>query len=390
MWDIAMFSDGTIGGSGYNFDISFFNESEINMNDDPCGPYGLHLICVDRGVDDSSARIDNGIIVTDKWILTSATTCLNIYNNPWNDYFIQAGQTNLTGSETGSVIKDYHIYAKENESQNRGCNQHDDYCLIELETALVISENIKAIGFQDFSGATTPTMTTTTTWDSTWHPWLTTTVATTTTTSSTITTTTPVTTTSSTIMNDRKKRQATTTSTMTTPTTTTTTLTTTTSTTTTSTTTTSATSSSTTITPTTTTWTTTTSTTTTTHTTTTTATSRCWIAAWSDRILRTFKADVDNRCFYYDAGSHISFRKNKLSTKEQVNLRKKIDSNKGTSKAKNQSYYYDHPLDKGAEMGNNQRSHNDRSHLCLDNLRKVFIYEYGNENFLTDKSKSHN
>ena len=197
MWDIAMFANGTMGGSGYNFDISFFNESEIYINDDPCGPYGLHLICGDLDFDHSSARIDNGIIVTDKWILTSATTCLNIYNNPWNDYFIHSGQTNLTESETGLAIKDYHIYSNENESQDRGCNQHDDYCLIELETLLVISESIKAIGFQDFSGLITPTTTTTTTewttltWDSTWHPGLTTTLATTTTIS---TTTTPLTT----------------------------------------------------------------------------------------------------------------------------------------------------------------------------------------------------
>ena len=93
-----MFANGTIGGSGYNFDISFFNESQINqMTGNPCeSSYGHLLICVDFDNDNSSARIDNGIIVTDKWILTSATTCLNIYNNPWNDYFIQAGKTNLT------------------------------------------------------------------------------------------------------------------------------------------------------------------------------------------------------------------------------------------------------------------------------------------------------
>ena len=161
MWDIAMFANGTIGGSGYDFDISFFNESEINMNDNSCGPYGLHLICVDIEVDDSSARIDNGIIVTDKWILTSATTCLNIYNNPWNDYFIQAGKNNLTEKVTGLTIKNYNIYAKENESQGQECNQDDNYCLIELDTPLVISKAINAIGFQDFNGSTTTTTTTT-------------------------------------------------------------------------------------------------------------------------------------------------------------------------------------------------------------------------------------
>ena len=108
MWDIAMFANGTIGGSGYNFDITFFNESEISMVNDPCSsPYGHHLICMTdwENINDSRSRIDNGIIVTDKWILTSATVCLNIYNNPWNDYFIRAGTHNLTEFENGSIIQ---------------------------------------------------------------------------------------------------------------------------------------------------------------------------------------------------------------------------------------------------------------------------------------------
>ena len=341
MWDIAMFSNGTIGGPGYNFDISFFNESEINSIEDPCeSSYGHLLICVNVDYDDLSARIDNGIIVTDKWILTSATTCLNIYNNPWNDYFIQAGHTNLTESEKGSVIKNYHIYSNENESQDRGCNQHDDYCLIELETPLVMSETIKAIGFQDFSSSITPTILATTT-------------------------TTPLTTTTSTTMNDRKKRQATTTST-------------TTSTATTSTTTTSTT------TPTTSTlWPTTTTTTRATSlpwwTTTTTPSfpSRCWIAAWSDKNLRTFKADVDSECFDYYPDSHISFRKNKLSTKEQENLRKKIESYRQTSKVQKKHESKHHVLleeiiDQIQEIVN-LPNHNQRSHFCIDNLRNVFM-----------------
>ena len=88
MWGIAMFANGTIGGSGYNFDITFFNESEISMVNDPCSsPYGHHLICMTdwENINNSRSRIDNGIIVTDKWILTSATVCLNIYNQSYTD-----------------------------------------------------------------------------------------------------------------------------------------------------------------------------------------------------------------------------------------------------------------------------------------------------------------
>ena len=343
-----MFANGTMGGSGYNFDISFFNESEIDQTtDDPCeSSYGHLLICVDIDFDESSARIDNGIIVTDKWILTSATTCFNIYNNPWNDYFIQAGKTNLTESETGSAIKDYHIYSKDNENQDRGCNQHDDYCLIELETPLVISEAVQAIGFQDLSGSTTPTTTTTEwttlTWDSTWHPGLTTTLSST-------TTTTTITTTTSTTMDGRKKRQANTNPTPPIP-----------------------------IMPTTLPW----------WATTTTPSypSRCWISAWSDKNLRTFKADVDSECYVYYSDSHISFRKNKLSIEEQANLQKKIESYRKTSNAQREKndksnddfldeiiYQIKDAMEERAEKEAIDRSYYRRSHFCIDNLRIVSI-----------------
>ena len=337
-----MFANGTIAGAGYDFDINFFNESEIDpMTDNPCdSPFGHILICVNRVSDDSSARIDNGIIVTDKWILTSATTCLNIYNNPWNDYFIQAGKTNLTEFTGGSAIKDYHIYANENENPYRGCNQHNDYCLIELETPLVIGEAIQAIGFQSLSGLTTTTSEWTTTWDSTWHPGLTTTLTTTTTTTTTTATTT---TTTSTTIDGRKKRQVmpplpTFTTTWTWPTTTTT---------------------------------------TTTETFPNYSLDRCWIAAWSDENLRTFKADVDSECYDYYFYDHISFRRNKLSTKERAKLRKKIENYKTQNDKKQESYHHDMPVVETEDdqlhdaMGTMNEINYRRSHFCIENLRKV-------------------
>ena len=103
----------TMGGSGYNFNISFFDEPEANLFDDPCtSSYGHHLICMNELLEntlwemDFEPKIFNGIIVTDKWILTSATACLNINNSPWNDYVIRAGTHNLTDSGDDSVIKD--------------------------------------------------------------------------------------------------------------------------------------------------------------------------------------------------------------------------------------------------------------------------------------------
>ena len=140
-------------------------------------------------------------------------------------------------------------------------------------------------------------------------------------------------------MNGRKKRQATSTFSTTTTTSTTTTSTTTTSTTTTSTTTTSL------------------------------YPSRCWIAAWSDKKLRTFEADVDTECFYYDIDSHISFRRNKLSTEEQANLQKKMEIYRKTSKAEQKDESNDDEI--GAEKEAIKRSHNQRSHFCIDNLRNV-------------------
>ena len=377
MWDIAMFANGTIGGSGYNFNISFLNESEINFIDHPCeSPYGHHLLCADPKREDLSATIDNGIIVTDKWILTSATACLNIYNNPWNEYFIRAGDHNLTESKNVSAIKNYHIYAKENENR---CNQNDDYCLIELETPLVISESIQAIGFQNFADSTTTTTTTdwTTTWDSTWHPGLTTTLTTTTTTTSTT--------------NARRKRQAPATTTTTTVATTTTTV---------ATTTTTSTITTTTTIPATTT--TTVATTTTTDfqpeppilLTTTTfpwwATTKpsvdyfgnCWIAAWSDKNLRTFKADVISECDRYYSTSHIPFRKNLLSTEEKARLRKMMET---TTAMPSTTTTTTTPLTPSVPEKDILQSIDEimepigedyygrRSHFCIDNLRKVCI-----------------
>ena len=280
MWDIAMFANGSIGGSGYNFDISSFNESEINqMTGDPCElSYGHLLICVDLNFDDASARIDNGIIVTDKWILTSATTCLNFHQNPWNDYFIQAGQTNLTESEKGSAIKDYHIYARENLNQDRGCNQHHDFCLIELETQLVISVAVQAIGFQDFNYSTSAT---TTTLDY--------------------------------------------------------------------------------------------------------FLDKCWISAWSDGNLRTFKADVGSECYAYYTNSHISFRRNQLSTKKRANLRKNIGKHrkffkdqKNQRDESNQGDFTEDIIDQiqnfmEIDADKKASRSNTRNHLCIDNLRNVFM-----------------
>ena len=229
MWDIAMFANGTIGGSGYNFNITFFNDTEINMVEDPCtSPYGHHLICMTDWENDSTTRIDNGIIVTDKWILTSATVCLNIYNNPWNDYFVRAGAHNLTEFENGSVIKDYHIFSKENQDQDQECNQNDDYCMIELETPLVISENIKAIGFQNFAST----------------------------------------------YNKNLQQPPTTKS----------------------------------------------------------AFDKCWIAAWSNKSLRTLKVEIDDDCYSYYPSDHISFQNHKLSAKQKTGHKMKVNESSGDKK----------------------------------------------------------
>ena len=356
MWDIAMFANGTIGGSGYNFDITFFNESE--MVDDPCtSPYGLHLICMTDFENDSKTRIDNGIIVTDKWILTSTTACLNIYTNPWNNYFVHAGTHNLTKFENGSVIKNYHMYSKENQDQDRGCNQNDDYCLIELETPLVISESIQAIGFQHFATTASTAIPTdfTTSWDSTWNPNLTTitsTVFTSTTTTTTSTTTTTTTSTNS----DRRKRQAVPippfpTNIVGMPTI---------------------------------------------PTTTTTTTKgapevpstkpsfdvpKCWIAAWSDNNLRTFKVDIatTSYCYQYYPSEYIPFRKHKLSNEQKAESRKrqKDDKRSRDRKINSKIHSSEHIID---DIMNPQglNYYGERNHICLDNLRNVSSVYYSN------------
>ena len=322
---------------------------------------------------DFGPQIFNGIIVTDKWILTSATACLNINNSPWNDYVIRAGTHNLTDSGDDSLIKDYHIYSKGNENQERGCNQNDDYCLIELENALVISENIQAIGFQHFTPTTSTTTTSgwTTTWDSTWHPGLTTTVTTTsviTTTTSTFTTTT-ITATEPTIEEEvvppftkgnRRKRQVVPLPTGPLPPTMFT-----------------------------------TTTTTTTESAETKPTpsfdesfDKCWIAAWSDNNLRTFKVDINNYgyCDPYYPGEHRPFRKHKLSTEEQAKLKKKMQANKKPNIATPPSIP-DFPEDFPEEIidavveavedaiMNSQgvNFYGERTHICIDNLRHVCI-----------------
>ena len=351
-----MFANGTIGGSGYNFNITFFNDTEINMVDDPCtSPYGHHLICMNdwENINNSRSRIDNGIIVTDKWILTSATACLNIYNNPWNEYFIRAGTHNLTAFENGSIIKDYHIFSNENQNQDGGCNQNDDYCMIELETPLVISEDIQAIGFQHFTpiASTTMPMDFTTSWDSTGNPEFTSTAITTTTSTTSTTTTIPA--------NDRRKRQAA-------PTTTTTTTTT----------------------PTTTTPTTTTSTTTTPSTTSTKATrapatttmlttttrgstdvfAKCWISAWSDNNLRTYKVDIDptNYCYPYYPTEHTPLRKHK-----EAHFKKRMKANKKARDKKANSKPHSFIEDVMDLLGLN--NYGERTHICLDKLRLVSL-----------------
>ena len=265
MWDIAMFENGTIGGSGYNFDISFFNESETAVVDNPCtSQYGHHLVCINDLFGPDDFGIDNGIIVTDKWILTSATACLNIYENPWNDYFIQAGNHNLTNIKNGSMIKDYHMYGQENSTQQ--CNQHDDYCLIELETPLVISESIQAIGFQHFA------------------------------------TTTNATTTGKTALDD--------------------------------------------------------------------SLDRCWIAAWSDENLRTFKADVSSGCQPYYPDENIPFFKNKLTTEQKSTIKKKIEAYRKT---------FENFTSKNPDV-RTEDEYGRRSHLCLDNLENFYqptIFGFG-------------
>ena len=352
-----MFANGTIGGSGYNFDITFFNESETSMVDNPCSsPYGHHLICATEweNTNDAGSRIDNGIIVTDKWILTSATACLNIYKNPWNDYFVHAGTHNLTGVENGLIIKDYHIYSADNQNQERGCNQNDDYCLIELETPLVISESIQAIGFQYFTKTESATMPIdfTTSWDSTWNPNITITTSTV----STSTTTTTTTTTRTSTNSDRRKRQAVpippivTIPTMPTiPTTTTT-----------------------------------------TKSSTTTTTTRgesdaphvpkCWIAAWSDNNLRTFNVDISdsNYCYPYYPSEYVPFRKHKLSTKQKDESRKRRKYHKKLRDRKTNSTI--HPSEYIFDDIMNPQGltyYGERTHICLDNLRDVSsVYEY--------------
>ena len=404
-----MFANGTIGGSGYNFDISFFNATEISMVDDPCSsPYGHHVICLNMNA--ITSRIDNGIIVTDKWILTSATACLDINDSPWNDYFIHAGAHNLTDSDAGIAIKDYHIYAKDgesNENQYQGCNQNDDYCLIELETPLIISENIQAIGFQHFTSGST-----TTDWTATWTKTTTTTpIKSTLIPSTTITTRTtlPTTTTSTgffpVLDSDRQKRQAvppspppdviintTTTSTSFTTTTSTTT------------------------------W---DSTwhpwlTTTTRSDTNPPTppfhnpfDKCWIAAWSDNILRTFKVDAmmdNNYCYAYFPSEHSPFLKHKLSLDQKVEHEKKMEAYKKAfyktlKESQNSNTKATPPATPGSTPGatdlpnipdfpntsdlpniqdiidaimNPQGTNwnGERSHICIDNLRHVCIDRY--------------
>ena len=355
-----------MGGSGYDFNISFFNESEAIVYDDPCiSDYGHHLICVNELLEstiyemDYESQIFNGIIVTDKWILTSATACLNIYNSPWNDYVISAGTHNLTNSDDGSIIKDYHIYSKENENQERGCNQYDDYCLIELEDALVISENVQAIGFQHFTttGSTTTTTGGTTTWDSTWHPGLTTTITTSTTT--TMPTTTTSTTTTISTKNDRRKRRVVPVPTGPLPPSIFT-------------------------------------TTTTTKSAETNPTpspeesfDKCWIAAWSDNNLRTFKVDINNQgyCDSYYPSEHRPFRKHKLSTEEQAKLKEKMQANKkvNITISEDINEFPDFPnseeiiaavveaVDDAIMNHQGVNYYGQRSHICIDNLRHVCI-----------------
>ena len=365
-----MFANGTIGGSGYNFDITFFNESETSMVDDPCSsPYGHHLICATEweNTNDSGSRIDNGIIVTDEWILTSATVCLNIYKNPWNDYFVNAGTHNLTGVENGLIIKDYHIYSADNQNQEQGCNQNDDYCLIELDTPLVISESIQAIGFQHFTQtefATMP-MDFTTGWDSTWNPNLTTTTSTASTSTTTTATTTTTSTTTTSTNSDRRKRQAipippiptipTMPSIPTQPSIPTM-------------------------------QTIATTTTTTTRGAPDTPTTKpsfyvpkCWIAAWSDNNLRTFKVDISatNYCYPYYPSEYVPFRKHKLSTEQKNESRKRRKDHKKLRDRKTNPNI--HPSEYILEDIMNPQGLNyygQQTHICLDNLRDAsLVYE---------------
>ena len=275
MWDIAMFANGTIGGSGYNFNITFFNESEINVVDDPCtSPFGHHLICMTEWENDSTIRIDNGIIVTDKWILTSATACLNIYNNVWNDYFVRAGALNLTEFENGSIIKNYHIFLKENQDRDKECNQNDDYCMIELETPLVVSESIKAIGFQhfpsDYNKNSEPIMPTIPSSGS--------------------------------------------------------------------------------------------------------AFDKCWIAAWSDNNLRTFKVEIENNCYSYYPSDHISFRNKKISAKQKTGQKMKVNESSGDEKP--MKPITDEIIGVTRDDIMNPEGvdyYGRRTHICIENLRSVCI-----------------
>ena len=48
-----------MGGSGYNFNISFFDEPEANLFDDPCtSSYGHHLICVNEFLENTIWEMD--------------------------------------------------------------------------------------------------------------------------------------------------------------------------------------------------------------------------------------------------------------------------------------------------------------------------------------------
>ena len=297
---------------------------------------------------DLESHLYNGIIVTDRWILTSATACLNIYNSPWNDYVIIAGSHNLTESNDDLAIKDYHIYSKEKENDEKGCNQHDDYCLIELATQLVISEHIQAIGFQHFTTSSTSTTTDrTTTWDSTWHPGLTTSTATTittttSTTTTTFSTTTTIMSTSTTTWDSTWFPWLTTTKKDTKPTPSFN-----------------------------------------------DSFDKCWIAAWSDNNLRTFKVDISNSgyCDPYYPSEHRPFRKHKLSTKEQAKLKKKMQDNKKSNfpePPNDIDDVDDADIDDAIAAVVEQiidtimnpqglNYYGERTHICIDNLRNVCI-----------------
>merc|ERR1711917_200885 len=58
---------------------------------------------------------------------------------------------------------------------------------------------------------------------------------------------------------------------------------------------------------------------------------KCWIAAWSDNILRTFKVDTmmdNNYCYTYFPSEHSPFLKHKLSPDQKVEHEKKMEAYK--------------------------------------------------------------